>query len=114
MPEFNYHNRKFRAISNSKHGEIGSDLVFTYQQNENILSCAYSGGVIVKGHLLGTVADDGCLNFSYHQINVDGSLKTGICTSHPKRMENGKIRLYEFWEWTSGNKQKGSSVLEEL
>jgi hypothetical protein len=114
MSDFNYHNKKFKAVSNSKYGEIGSDLIFTYQQNETIISCTYSGDRIVKGHLLGSVASNGCLHFSYHQVNIDGQLKTGKCTSHPKRMSNGKIRLHEFWEWTSGNKQKGTSILEEI
>jgi hypothetical protein len=29
-------------------------------------------------------------------------------------MENGKIRLYEEWQWTSGDQSKGSSILEEI
>ena len=39
---------------------------------------------------------------------------TGICVSKPKIMPNGKIHLHEIWQWTSGDKSKGESVLEEL
>ena len=39
---------------------------------------------------------------------------TGTCFSKPENMENGKIRLYEAWEWTSGDKSKGNSILEEI
>ena len=39
---------------------------------------------------------------------------TGICFSKPEIMENGKIRLYETWEWTSGDNSKGNSILEEI
>lgn len=39
---------------------------------------------------------------------------TGICSSKPKITKDGKIRLYETWQWTSGNKSKGTSILEEL
>jgi hypothetical protein len=38
---------------------------------------------------------------------------TGICISKPEILENGKIRLHEFWEWTSGDKSKGTSIIEE-
>ncbi|MFK7813352.1 MAG: hypothetical protein AB8B59_12740 [Maribacter sp.] len=51
---------------------------------------------------------------SYHQVNTKGELRTGICFSKPQIMENGKIFLHEIWEWTSGAKSKGKSVLEEL
>jgi len=30
-----------------------------------------------------------------------------ICFSKPELMANGKIRLYEKWQWTSGNKSCG-------
>jgi len=41
-------------------------------------------------------------------------LMTGTCHSTPELLENGKIRLIENWQWTSGDKSKGNSVLEEL
>ncbi|PKD20028.1 hypothetical protein APR41_15260 [Salegentibacter salinarum] len=30
------------------------------------------------------------------------------------KQENGKLRLYESWKWTSGDKSSGNSILEEL
>ena len=50
----------------------------------------------------------------YHQVNTNGELMTGICTSKPELLSNGKIRLHEKWQWTSGDKSKGTSILEEL
>jgi hypothetical protein len=29
-------------------------------------------------------------------------------------LENGKIRLYETWQWTSGDLTKGTSIIEEI
>jgi hypothetical protein len=49
----------------------------------------------------------------YHQVNDKDELMTGICTSKPEILENGKIRLHENWEWTSGDQSKGSSIIEE-
>jgi hypothetical protein len=51
---------------------------------------------------------------NYHQINAQQEIRTGICTSRPEILPNGKIRLHESWQWTSGDKAKGYSVLEEI
>ncbi|MDX2361636.1 MAG: n-acetylglutamate synthase [Crocinitomicaceae bacterium] len=110
----NYHNRKFRAVSNSENGEITTEMIFHYQQSGNVLTCSYSGGVISSGHLIGIVNDSGEIDMRYHQVNTSGEIMTGICASTPKIMENGKIQLIENWQWTSGDCSKGSSILEEI
>ena len=38
---------------------------------------------------------------------------TGICQSTPELLPNGKLRLHEAWQWTAGDRSKGSSVIEE-
>ncbi len=50
----------------------------------------------------------------YHQINKKGQLLTGKCLSKPELLDNGKIRLHETWEWTSGDESVGKSIIEEL
>lgn len=110
----NYNNKQFKPVSNSDHGEVSDDMVFHYHQNNQILTCAYSGKNIVSGHLIGLVSPLGEIEMRYHQINSKGQLMTGICHSKPEIMPNGKIRLYEQWQWTSGDQSKGSSILEEL
>ena len=109
-----YNHRKFRVIAQSGEGDIEPGLVFHYRQNGNILSCEYEGGDVRSGHLLGLVEADGKLRFSYHQINHKGELRTGVCTSVPERLEDGRLRLHEQWEWTDGNPSSGTSVLEEI
>jgi|SRR5690625_331140 len=109
-----YHGKKFKAISNSSNGEITEETIFEYVQSGRILTCEYSGGNIVKGHLLGYVDDAGKIDMRYHQIDSEGVIKTGICHSNPEIMENGKIRLHEDWRWTSGDHSTGQSTLEEI
>jgi hypothetical protein len=70
-------------------------------------------GRIKYGHLIGLVDHLGNLEMRYHQINDKDVLMTGICISKPEILENGKIRLHENWEWTSGDKSKGTSIIEE-
>ena len=109
-----YHNKKFKPVSNSENAETSSDTIFHYKQYGNIVTADYSGGKIIKGHLIGIVHLDGSIDMRYHQVNQDGELMTGKCHSVPERMENGKIRLIESWQWTSGDKSFGQSIIEEL
>ena len=110
----NYHNKKFKPVSNTDNAETSEDTVFLYQQNGRILTSEYSGGQIVKGHLIGLIAEDGSIDMRYHQINMKGELMTGVCHSRPEIIENGRIRLNEEWQWTSGDLSKGESILEEI
>ncbi len=110
----NYNNKKFRSIQNSENGETSKETVFEYKQTGNILTSTYKGGKIVQGHLIGLVDEIGTIKMSYHQINTKGELMTGVCSSKPEILATGKIRLYESWKWTSGDKSEGNSILEEL
>ena len=110
----NYNNKKFKPVENSENGETSAETIFEYKQNGNILISEYQGGQIVKGHLIGLVDEDGNIEMRYHQINTKGELMTGVCYSRPEILENGKIRLYETWKWTSGDKSRGTSILEEI
>ena len=109
----NYNNRIFKPVINSENGETSSETTFHYKQYGNILTAEYSGGKIVYGHLMGLVDESGHIDMRYHQINTAGELMTGICHSKPEILENGKIRLHETWQWTSGDMSKGESVIEE-
>ena len=109
----NYNNKRFSPVSNTENGETSVETVFLYKQDGHILTSEYSGGKIVKGHLIGLVDKAGKINMRYHQVNDKGELMTGICQSTPEILANGKIRLHETWQWTSGDESKGNSVLEE-
>ncbi len=110
----NYNNKKFRPISNTENGETSSETIFHYKQEGTILTSTYSGGKIIKGHLIGLVDENGNIDMRYHQINEKGELMTGICNSTPEILENGKIRLHEKWQWTTDDNSKGNSILEEI
>ncbi|WP_316844289.1 n-acetylglutamate synthase [Pedobacter psychrodurus] len=109
----NYNNKLFSPISNTENGETSNETIFKYKQRGNVLTAEYDGGKIISGHLIGLVDENGCIEMRYHQVNHQGELMTGICYSTPELLENGKIRLHETWEWTSGDRSKGESVIEE-
>ncbi|WP_299124410.1 n-acetylglutamate synthase [uncultured Winogradskyella sp.] len=112
--KINYNNKKFKPVQNTKNGETTEETIFEYKQTGNILTSEYKGGKIVNGHLIGLVDENGNIEMRYHQVNAKGELMTGICFSKPEIMQNGKIRLHESWEWTSGDESKGHSVIDEI
>lgn len=110
----NYNNKQFRPVSNTPNGETSEQTLFHYKQEKNILTCTYSGGQIISGQLIGLVDDEGNIDMRYHQVNNKGELMTGVCQSTPEILSDGRIRLHETWQWTSGDHSKGNSVLEEI
>lgn len=114
MDKINYDGRKFTTVENSKNGEVSAQTTFAYQQRGNILWAEYSGGEVVKGFLLGLVAEDDCLNFTYQHINRSGQQRAGQCESKPELLPDGRLRLHERWQWLTGDCSSGESVIEEL
>ncbi|KQC31564.1 n-acetylglutamate synthase [Flagellimonas eckloniae] len=110
----NYNNKRFSPVENTENGETTAETIFIYKQKENILTSIYNGGQVLSGHLIGLVDENGNIEMRYHQVNKKGELMTGICHSKPELLPNGKIRLYEDWKWTSGDKSSGKSILEEI
>lgn len=111
---FNYDNRRFVGVSNSDTGGVGAETIFHYHQQADIVWATYAGGNIRFGTLVAKVDADGCLDMRYQHINTDGELCTGTCRSTPEVLPDGRYRLHESWQWTSGDCSAGNSIVEEL
>ncbi len=114
MTTINYDNRRFRSVENSGTGEVGRDTVFQYHHVDNIVWAEYSGGEILRGHLIALCDDDGNLNMRYQHVNLRDEIMTGRCLSTPEILPGGRFRLHEKWQWTSGDLSSGESVIEEF
>ncbi len=114
MFKLNYDNRVFKSVQNSETGEVSSETTFYYHQKESLIWAEYSGGEIVFGNLIAKVLDDDSLEMRYQHLNAKGELMTGKCLSKPEITPNGKIRLFEQWQWTSGDFSSGESIVEEI
>jgi hypothetical protein len=105
--------RRFRSLSQVDGGEVGSDTVFEYHQDGDLIWARYAGGEIRLGHLVGTRRADQ-LEFRYAQLNSAGESATGYCKS---RIEvdaaDGRLRLHETWRWES-RPGEGTSVMVEI
>ena len=112
--KFNYDNKVFSPVSNSANGEVSSATTFHYHQSGQVLHATYSGGDVLRGHLIALVDDAGVIDMRYHHVNRSGELQTGVCRSVPELLPDGRIRLHETWRWTSGDGSQGNSIIEEL
>jgi hypothetical protein len=110
----NYNGRNFVSIENTENGEVSSQTFFEYKQEGNIISATYGGGDIVQGTLIGIVRNDGCLEFRYNHVNSRSEIRGGKCVSTPKILPDGRIRLYENWQWLDAETTEGSSIIEEV
>ncbi len=110
---FNLNDKRFTAKENSESGEVSSGTVFHYYQESNLIWADYSGGSILKGQLIGRVLTKNTFEIRYQHINQAGEIKTGYCKTIVSKSPKG-LQLDEKWEWTSGGKGKGTSVLVEL
>lgn len=112
--KINYHGRKFTVVKNSDEGDVDASTVFHYHQQDMYLWGHYHGAGITAGVILGKVLNDSVLEFRYWHYTQLGHLKQGWCRSTPTILPDGRIQLIEDWQWTSGNRAKGSSVIEEI
>ena len=62
--------------------------MFHCEQSGNVLTFNYSGGNVIKGHLIGVVDAEGTIDMRYHQVNAKEYLMTGICQSKPEIMKD--------------------------
>ena len=111
---YNLHGKIFRSVSNTENGEVGAETRFYYQQTGDLVTATYQGGEIVSGHLMATMRPDGTLDMRYHHLNLKGELMVGKCTSTPRLLPDGRLRISEEWQWLSGDMSSGRSEIEEI
>ncbi|MFE1955899.1 MULTISPECIES: hypothetical protein [Streptomyces] len=99
-------------VTDQAPGQVGTRTRFAYREEEGRIWASYEGGDIVRGHLVGTRADDR-LDFRYVQLKTDGTTSSGHCVSTVSELPDGRVRLDETWEWES-QEGSGTSVVEEI
>lgn len=111
--KINYDGKIFVPKSNSDNGEVNEQTIFHYHQKGEEFYADYSGGEVRKGFMVGTVSDNGELDFCYQHLNINNEIKAGKCHSVPVYLENGRVELHEEWQWMNGDCSKGNSIVME-
>ena len=104
----------FRSVTNTANGEVGTETLFYYHQDGNLVWADYHGGSIVRGHLIAQVLENGLLDMRYHHLNTSGEFALGKCLSTPEVLPDGRLKFKESWQWLSGNMSAGYSEIEEV
>jgi hypothetical protein len=112
--KFLYGGKRFASVANTPNGEVSGDTVFDYRQRGDVVWAIYEGGAIRKGTLVAVAGADGALDMRYQHVNMKGEIMTGECQSTPEALADGRIRLHEAWQWTSGDRSSGTSIVEEI
>jgi len=99
-------------VADQAPGQVGTRTRFTYHEQDGRIWAEYTGGDVVRGHLVGT-RDGDTLDFRYVQLKQDGTTSCGHCVSAVTDLSDGRVRLDETWAWES-QEGSGTSVVEEL
>ena len=104
--------RTFRGVENSATGDVGQSTTFTYHQDGEVIWAEYSGGLVLRGYLVGT-RNGGKLNFRYVHLASNLETSTGVCESTIEILGDGRVRFHESWAWES-RPETGTSIVEEV
>ncbi|MEV5790561.1 MULTISPECIES: hypothetical protein [unclassified Streptomyces] len=99
-------------VADQAPGQVGTRTRFAYREQDGTVWADYTGGDVVRGHLVGTREGDR-LDFRYVQLKADGTTSSGHCVSLVTELSDGRVRLVETWAWES-QAGSGTSVVEEV
>jgi hypothetical protein len=112
MSKFDFNNKRFALIQNSESGQVNSDTVFEYKQQDNLVTADYYGGTVKYGKIIADLKENE-LNMLYQCLTIDNQLKAGKAIAKISMTDEGKIKLNLNWEWlTNGNENGISEYIE--
>ena len=106
--------KKMRPRMNSVNGQISEETLFEYFQDGQMVWGTYAGGDVARGILLGQMNANRDIRFHYMQMDTQGQLFQGTSKSTSELLNDGRVVLYENWEWTGNRTGSGSSIIEEI
>lgn len=113
MDKFNFNNKRFTLLKNSEKGQVNSETIFEYKQDENLVTADYFGGTVKYGKIIADLKDDK-LNMLYQCLTTDNELKAGKAIAQISLTEDGKMKLNLNWEWITNGNDKGESEYFEI
>ncbi|WP_121741804.1 hypothetical protein [Natronorubrum halophilum] len=112
VDELSLDGRTFVGVANDDAGDVSTETRFQFEQTGERIHASYSGGEIADGHLVGTF-DGRQWEIRYAQLTTDGETATGRSVGTVERLEDGRLKVEDEWEWES-KAGSGKSVLEEV
>jgi hypothetical protein len=113
MNIFDFNNKRFALVQNSDNGQVNTETIFNYKQDQNLVTADYFGGTIKYGKIIAELSGDQ-LNMLYQCLTTDHQLKAGKALAQITLTENGKIKLVLNWEWLTNGNENGQSEYIEI
>jgi hypothetical protein len=113
MKHFDFNNKKFALIQNSSNGQVNTDTIFEYKQDDNLVTADYYGGSIKYGKIIAKLTGEQ-LEMLYQCLTTDNQMKAGKAIGQISLTENNKIKLSLEWEWLTNSSEKGKSEYIEI
>ncbi|MGM0590632.1 MAG: hypothetical protein ACQETI_03210 [Halobacteriota archaeon] len=110
--EISLDGRTLAGVENADDGEVSGETRFHFEQAGERIYAHYAGGDVVDGHLVGTF-DGRRWDIRYTQLNTAQETATGHSVGIVERLEDGRVRVEDEWEWESRD-GGGASVMEEV
>jgi hypothetical protein len=108
------HGRRMRVVATDSGGVVSGETILEFEQTSEAVSAHYRGGTIVDGYLIGKLDPAGTsLHFCYVQVDVHGNVDAGSSTGTIDRVQDGRLRLTEEFQWFTRSGH-GINVFEEI
>jgi len=108
------HGVQMNVVKTAECGVVNHETIFFFTQYENSVTAEYQGGKVAKGFLVGHFRADDKLEFSYCQMQRDGTLDNGVSICEVGYSLDGKITLTEHFQWKSRPGEFGTNIFQEL
>lgn len=91
-------------VADQAPGQVGTRTRFTYHERGGEIWAEYTGGDVVRGHLVGTREGDR-IDFRYVQLKHDGATSSGHCVATVVELADGRVRLEELGVGVAGGQR---------
>ena len=103
---------RMAAVTTASEGAVKKDTVFEFSETDSVVTATYAGGGIRSGCLAGVRTGHG-LFFRYAQVDEGGRVDGGRSQCEVKRLDDGRYRIIEHFQWES-RPGSGTNVLDEI
>lgn len=103
---------QMRVVLTADSGEVNTETLFEFTQNDSIISAKYAGGRVRLGYLVGKIIGTK-VNFRYAQIDIEGRIDSGHSVCEVSQTAAGQISLLEHFQWDS-REGEGINLFEEI
>jgi hypothetical protein len=107
-----YDGRRFTLMQTSTGASGGT--IFEYHQRGEAVWGSYSGGTVEVGSFIAKANAEGVLDLLFQHLNTAGVLVAGRAIVTPEVLDDGRLRLNEYFEFTIGAAGTGISAVEEI